>query len=127
MQLQKRLEKGFEKLQDMGLLLFCKLNIETRFSKGAVKYIKKQPCDYIVITRENTWGIDAKECSAKVWYPKKAPAHQRDYLRWMQDNRKKGAFVVWFKKYNCMRVITDFASPAKPDSGIAFDWELFLL
>lgn len=126
--LELHIERVLEEMTNHPLLKIIGIRIEVRQAKVAGKFVycKRQPFDYLVIGQNRLWAFDAKECSSDVWYPSKAPQHQRDALTKVQDLGFEAGFVVYFKNAQLWpRWIEDFDSPATPDSGRQFGWEMF--
>ena len=129
--LEQQINRVFGQLREYRLALPIRLEIKSRVDKqGRQQYLEKQPFDYAVLSPKGVFCFDAKECAGEKWYPKKAPEHQRDSLQFVMDMRHHAAFVVHFTQFRGMpgalRWITDFVNPATVESGIAFDWGMFL-
>lgn len=126
---EKRIEKVFDRLNLLPNVLAIRLEVrQARLKKsGKFIYCKKQPFDYIVITSQFTWGFDAKQCRAKKFYWSKVPEHQIEACRKMQRlPGKRGGFLFDFVGDPVMRWVEDLTDPVTAQSGIAFDWEMFL-
>jgi hypothetical protein len=130
--LERRIERCFTQLNAVYPGIFCiRLEVKQVMPGGRRVWAQKQPCDYLVITKQAMYAFDAKECAAKRWYPRRgAKPHQIDALLKLRSLGVRTAFVVEFTSLRGLpgntRWIEDFASPASPESGVAFGWEMFV-
>lgn len=130
-ELELRIERVFDQLNCV-LPGIIAIRIEVRQARvrGRLIYCKRQPFDYLVMGRGQTWCFDAKECCTSKWYPGHAPPHQLEALRKAQGIGKRAAWLIWFRGTDNptteLRWVEDLETPATVNSGVSFDWEMFL-
>lgn len=135
--LEMFIEDGLTELSEWKRQDFCGIRLaieQIRGENGPIR-IRKQPADFIVITQNQVWLFDAKECSQKYWYPQHgASEHQREAIAIFQKMGWRAGFVIWFRKdssidyammFKQIRWIENFSKRISIDDGVPFDWDLF--
>ena len=111
-------------------IIWHRLNVNSIQKYGKTLHTEKESCDFIIHSRKGIFYIDTKECGSDVWYPKKAPAHQREDLMIAKNLGAISGFLLWFYKLDPtagnLRFIEDFTKPARIDSGRKFDFAMIL-
>lgn len=103
---------------------------QIQYARLEVNKKKKQPGDFVIVTKYRTWLIDCKETSKNKLYWSQVPYHQIQAAIDYQQLGHKGGFLVWFTELDpCksnLRFVTDFSHDADISSGIRFEWQNIL-
>ncbi len=128
---QDYVSRNLERLQGLKRLIYVELEVQRKKVGNKFIFTKKQHCDFIVISSKGDFWFDAKECgSEKFSISGKRLKRQADSFAQAQGFGKKAGFLVWFYAQDParanIRFIEDFTKPTTIESGIKFDWELFV-
>lgn len=128
-ELETRIERGFDQINALPGVIAVRIEIRQVRLADRIIFAHRQPCDCVVRTRKGVFWFDLKETRERKWYPSHAPAHQLAALQTAQALGDRAAWVIWFRSADTarsLRWVENLETPATVDSGIVFDWEMFL-
>lgn len=130
-ELQEYISRNLERLQSLGSLIYVEIEIKMKKIDGKIIYDKKQHCDFVVSSKKGNFWLDSKECGKNSFsISGKRIKRQAESFSLAQKMGNKAGFLVWFYKEDetktNVRFVEDFSKPITIESGIKFDWDMFI-